>query len=92
MRRSRTFGLFLGAVVLASTGCQHSWLRPKDEDELPPRGKGLRGPGSDDSVIGSNSGDTTTSTSFFKNDRPVGGLSREAQSVEHDLGASGGWD
>ncbi len=87
MRRSRTFGLFLGAVVLASTGCEHSWLRPRDEDELPPRAKGLKGNSSDDPVIGTNSGDTTTPTSFFKSDRRAGGWSSEARDIERNMGA-----
>ena len=37
MRRSQRFGMFLGAYFLATAGCEphHSFLRKKDEDELP---------------------------------------------------------
>ncbi|MGP0065842.1 MAG: hypothetical protein ACLQGP_19845 [Isosphaeraceae bacterium] len=89
MRRFRRFGLFLGAVCLISAGCEphKSWLRPQDEDELPPRGSGLKGTSSDGSIIGSNSGDQTTPTSFFKTDRRTGGWSSEAQEIARNLGA-----
>jgi hypothetical protein len=88
MRQLRRLGLFLGAVFLASTGCEHSWTRPKDEDELPPRGSGLKGTSSSNSnILGSDDDDKTTASSFFNTDRRVGGLSSEAQAIERDLGA-----
>ena len=90
MRRSRRFGLLLGAICLASTGCEPhgSWLRPKDEDELPPRSSGMKGVNSDTSkILGVDSDDKTTPTSFFKTDRRTGGWSSEAQDIEKNLGA-----
>jgi hypothetical protein len=87
MRRLRGFGLFLGAICLASTGCEthRSWLRPKDEDELPPRRTGID---SDTSkILGVDSDDKATPTSFFKTNRRTGGWSSEAQDIERNLGA-----
>ena len=90
MRRSRRFGLFLGAIYLASTGCEPhgSWLRPKDEDELPPRKKsGVSAVDSDPSKILGVDSDEKQPTSFFKSDRRAGGWSSEAQEIEKNLGA-----
>ena len=89
MRRLRRFGLFLGAICLASTGCEPhgSWLRPKDEDELPPRKSGVSAVESDTSKILGVDSDDQKPTSFFKNNRRAGGWSPEAQEVERNLGA-----
>jgi hypothetical protein len=88
MRRSRRLGLFLGAI-LASTGCEphSSWLRHKDEDELPPRSSGIKAVDSDTSKILGVDSDDKKATPFFKSDRRVGGLSSEAQDIERNLGA-----
>ena len=89
MRSIRGFGLFLGLVLLATSGCHNPWRRQPDEDELPIRGSGLKGTSANQSssMLGGDPADKTTSNSFFNTDRRFGGLSPEAQAIERNLGA-----
>jgi hypothetical protein len=76
---------FLVALFLVPAGCEphHSWLRPSDDDDA----KAHAVSSSKDKVIGSSADDEDAST-FFKDSRRFGGLSREANSIERDLGVS----
>jgi hypothetical protein len=75
--------LFLGALCLVPAGCEphNSWLRRDDDDK-----KAIAAESGPDKVIGKSSDDQDASN-FFANDRPSGGLSRTARSIERDLGA-----
>ena len=88
--------LFLGAFLLAATGCEphRSFLRPKDEDELPPgRPAGSRIDSDASKIIGVGSDDKRP-TSFFKTDRTAGGWSSRPRrsrgtSARNDRGRPG---
>ena len=88
MRRIQRFGMFLGAYFLATAGCEphHSFLRKKDEDELPARKNGVSRVDSDTSKIIGLDSDDKKPTSFFKSDRTAGGWSSTAQEIERSLG------
>ncbi len=88
MRRIQRFGMFLGACLLATTGCEphHSFLRKQDEDELPARKNGVSRVDSDASKIIGLDSDDKKPTSFFKSDRTAGGWSSTAQEIERSLG------
>jgi hypothetical protein len=77
--------LLVASLCLLPAGCEphHSWLRPKQDDDMMSR--------ADDSnprkVIGS-SPDDKDASSFFQNNRRSGGWSSEAREIESHLGAN----
>ena len=75
--------LLLSALCLVPIGCEplHSWLRDKDDDDKVASSSDSKS----SKVIGGSSDDDDSST-FFKDSRRYGGLSREANSIERDLG------
>jgi hypothetical protein len=86
LRRISWPGLILGAVCLVQCGCDTTkpWFRKKDTEEDPHNMKAVDSEA--DSIKAVDSDGKKKPEPFFKSNRPSGGWSSEARSIEADLG------
>jgi hypothetical protein len=93
MRQFFFRGLFLGAVVVGSTGCEslHSMVRPNDKDQVSSKDDNddSKAVGSDASKLRSVDSTGKNSQPFFsptRNRSAFSSFSPEAQDIEKNLG------